>query len=189
MYVGGLDSNQSGVFPGWAPDRDAHSKWYLPEGDLPAELAPMGVRWIRCVPPAPLPPPLILTSQPAPTHAACRMPAPHSAPTLPCVCVVWIALHRCSACLCPACSGWGYLLSRDLVEHIVSTAQGYAAHPDRCRGCGGAYGGVGERDAGRGSYTARGCSRVVSCAARLPICSQLQGPGVVGAHAMGGHHG
>ena len=43
MYVGGLDSNQSGVFPGWAPDRDAHSKWYLPEGDLPASCLQAGL--------------------------------------------------------------------------------------------------------------------------------------------------
>lgn len=45
MYVGQLDSNKSGVFPGWSPDRSTTSKWYLSEEDLPDELAPRGVRW------------------------------------------------------------------------------------------------------------------------------------------------
>jgi hypothetical protein len=45
MYVGQLDSNKSGLFPGWVPDRDPRSKWYLSEGDLPDALAPRGVRW------------------------------------------------------------------------------------------------------------------------------------------------
>jgi hypothetical protein len=27
MFVGRLDSNQSGIFPGWAPIRDERSKW------------------------------------------------------------------------------------------------------------------------------------------------------------------
>lgn len=48
MYVGQLDSNKTGLFPGWAPLRDAKNKWYLSEEDLPDELAAplLGVRWI-----------------------------------------------------------------------------------------------------------------------------------------------
>ncbi|KAI3438546.1 hypothetical protein D9Q98_000974 [Chlorella vulgaris] len=45
MYVGQLDSEKGGVYPGWSPDRDPKSKWYLSEADLPTELAPLGVRW------------------------------------------------------------------------------------------------------------------------------------------------
>ncbi|KAL6777389.1 hypothetical protein ACKKBF_B21315 [Auxenochlorella protothecoides x Auxenochlorella symbiontica] len=47
MYVGQLDSNKSGVWPGWAPLRDPANKWYLAEADLSdAQAAPLlGVRW------------------------------------------------------------------------------------------------------------------------------------------------
>ena len=45
MYVGKLDSNQTGTFPGWYPNRTASSKWYLPKEDLPSEECPLGVRW------------------------------------------------------------------------------------------------------------------------------------------------
>eukprot|EP00887_Chlorella_sp_A99_P004734 scaffold4.g4734.t1 len=102
MYVGALDSNKSGIFPGWKPERRPDSKarwgplrsakalcaapavssragpprstWYLSEADLPDELAPLGVRWA---------------------------------------------------------SGWGYVLSRDLAEFITNTALMYTNLPDR----------------------------------------------------------
>lgn len=47
MYVGQMDSNTSGVFPGWEPLRDPSCKWHLSEEDLPDELAEpvLGVRW------------------------------------------------------------------------------------------------------------------------------------------------
>lgn len=47
MYVGQMDSNVSGVYPGWTPLRDPAGKWYLSEEDLPNELAApvRGVRW------------------------------------------------------------------------------------------------------------------------------------------------
>lgn len=45
MYVGKLDSNQTGTFPGWYPNRTSTSKWYLPEADLSDQDCPLGVRW------------------------------------------------------------------------------------------------------------------------------------------------
>ncbi|PSC73855.1 putative beta-1,3-galactosyltransferase 16 isoform X1 isoform B [Micractinium conductrix] len=73
MYVGQLDSEKPGhLYPGWDPNRDKTSKWYLSYKDLPDSHAPLGVRW---------------------------------------------------------CSGWGYLLSRDLAEFISNTAHMYAAIP------------------------------------------------------------
>lgn len=45
MYVGKLDSNQTGIFPGWYPIRNSTSKWYLPESDLPDSDCPLGSRW------------------------------------------------------------------------------------------------------------------------------------------------
>ena len=46
MYVGKVDFNQSGEFPGWAPNRTVTSKWYLSEGDLPDADCPLGLRWL-----------------------------------------------------------------------------------------------------------------------------------------------
>jgi Galactosyltransferase len=45
MYIGKIDSNQTGVFPGWSPNRNSTSKWYLSESDLPDEDCPLGARW------------------------------------------------------------------------------------------------------------------------------------------------
>ncbi len=47
MYIGKIDSNQTGIFPGWYPIRSSTSKWYLSEVDLPAEdcFGPLGARW------------------------------------------------------------------------------------------------------------------------------------------------
>lgn len=45
MYLGKLDSNQTGIFPGWHPIRDSRSKWYLSESDLPESDCPLGARW------------------------------------------------------------------------------------------------------------------------------------------------
>lgn len=48
MYVGQLDSNKTGVYPGWTPNRDVRNKWYLSEDDLPDSHVDslLGVRWI-----------------------------------------------------------------------------------------------------------------------------------------------
>lgn len=45
VYVGKIDSNQTGVFPGWYPNRTVASKWYLSEKILRDEESPLGVRW------------------------------------------------------------------------------------------------------------------------------------------------
>lgn len=45
MYLGKLDSNRTGIFPGWHPIRDTTSKWYLSESDLPDSECPLGARW------------------------------------------------------------------------------------------------------------------------------------------------
>jgi len=71
MYVGQVDSNKTGVFPGWTPTRDnKNNKWYLSEEDLPdSDLD--GVAHVR-----------------------------------------WL-------------SGWGYLMSRDVIEAVVHQADEY----------------------------------------------------------------
>lgn len=48
VYLGAVDSNRSGTFPGWGPLRDPHSKWYLSEAQLSDAQAQdlLGVRWI-----------------------------------------------------------------------------------------------------------------------------------------------
>jgi hypothetical protein len=45
MYIGKIDSNQTGVFPGWFPIRNRTSKWYLSSSDLPDDDCPLGARW------------------------------------------------------------------------------------------------------------------------------------------------
>jgi hypothetical protein len=62
MYVGKVDRNVSGIFPGFVPVRDPKNKWYLSEDAYPDELGPENIRWI---------------------------------------------------------SGWGYLMSRDVTEHLM----------------------------------------------------------------------
>lgn len=48
VYLGAVDSNRSGTFPGWGPLRDPRSKWYLSEEQLSDAQADdlLGVRWI-----------------------------------------------------------------------------------------------------------------------------------------------
>lgn len=65
MYLGKVDRNVSGVFPGFVPVRDPKNKWYLSEEAYPDELGPENIRWI---------------------------------------------------------SGWGYLMSRDVTEHLMQRA-------------------------------------------------------------------
>jgi len=72
MFVGKLDFNITGVFPGWSPIRNSTSKWYLPEKDLPDADCPLGIRWV---------------------------------------------------------SGWGYMLSRDLVQGVVGKTVRNAVSP------------------------------------------------------------
>lgn len=45
VYIGKIDSNQTGVFPGWFPNRTVTSKWYLSKKILRDEDSPLGVRW------------------------------------------------------------------------------------------------------------------------------------------------
>ena len=65
MYVGKVDRNVSGIFPGFVPVRDPKNKWYLSEEAYPDEYGPDNIRWI---------------------------------------------------------SGWGYLMSRDVTEHLMQKA-------------------------------------------------------------------
>lgn len=62
MYVGKVDRNVSGIYPGFVPVRDPRNKWYLSEEAYPDELGPDDIRWI---------------------------------------------------------SGWGYMMSRDVTEHLM----------------------------------------------------------------------
>ena len=62
MFIGKVDRNVTGTFPGFVPVRDPQNKWYLSEEAYPDSLGPHRIRWI---------------------------------------------------------SGWGYLMSRDVVERAV----------------------------------------------------------------------
>jgi hypothetical protein len=62
MFLGKVDRNVTGMFPGFEPVRDPQNKWYLSEEVYPDSLGPHHIRWI---------------------------------------------------------SGWGYLMSRDVVEHAM----------------------------------------------------------------------
>lgn len=46
MFIGKVDRNVSGTFPGFEPVRDPKNKWYLSEEAYPSSLGPYRVRWI-----------------------------------------------------------------------------------------------------------------------------------------------
>ena len=72
MFLGKVDRNVTGTFPGFAPVRDPQNKWYLSEEAYPDSLGPHRIRWI---------------------------------------------------------SGWGYLMSRDVVEHAVQNVMDPSPKP------------------------------------------------------------
>ena len=46
LYIGKIDRNVSGIFPGFSPVRDPENKWYLSEENYPDDLGPSNIRWV-----------------------------------------------------------------------------------------------------------------------------------------------